>query len=270
MSRLAFRVVVALFAGLAFSLPAEAQTIGNSMVGFLNSKLNARVGGGECSDMAAEALRVGGGEFVPYYLGADSPSSGDYVWGTLVTVISYSNKVWSDSNPTAAVQPGDVIQYRNATISKVSYAHHTSVVNTVNTGTSTTASRPTSVFQQNFNKVRTVQSAAIDTTKLTAGWIRIYRPIARQDATNRWQISIVNNASTAQTATIMVGTSTISTLNFTAANTAGSYIRYYCSTDGTLPCVVLSNGQSLFFENAKGDAIYNPTSNSIGIQKLSP
>jgi hypothetical protein len=267
MYRHVFRAVIAFAACIAGSLPAEAQTIGNSMVTFLNGKLNTRAGGGECANMATEALRVGGGEFVPYYLGADSPGTGDYVWGTLVTVISYANKTRSDSNPTAAVLPGDVIQYRSATISGVSYAHHTSVVHTVNT---LAASRPTAVFQQNFNNVRTVQSATIDTTKLTAGWIRIYRPLARQDATNRWQISIVNNATTSQTAKIMVGTAIASTLSLTAANTAGSFTTYYIATTGTLPCLVLSNGQSLFLQNAKSDDICNPTSSTIGLLQLSP
>ena len=41
-------------------------------------------------------------------------AAGDYVWGSLVTVISFANKAWSDSNPTAAVLPGDVIGFRSA------------------------------------------------------------------------------------------------------------------------------------------------------------
>ena len=96
------------------SLPVQAQTIGSSMVTFLNGKLNARVGGGECAHIATEALRVAGGEFVSSDLGADSPAAGDYDWGSLVTVISYTTK-WADSNPANLAQPGDVIQYNTAT-----------------------------------------------------------------------------------------------------------------------------------------------------------
>ena len=139
MNRFVLRGIIAFLAGLTFTLPAEANTVGDSMAFYLSGQVGKRVGGGECAHMATEALRVGGGEFIPNYLGADSPSSGDYVWGTLVTVISYSNKTLSDSAPTVAVQVGDVIQYRNATISGTLFAHHTSVVKSVTAGTSTAA-----------------------------------------------------------------------------------------------------------------------------------
>ena len=102
--RVVWRASLALIISGAFSQPAQAQTIGSSMVTFLNGKLNTRVGGGECAHMATEALRANDGEFVPSDLGADSPATGDYVWGTLVTTISFST-VCSDSSPTSACLP---------------------------------------------------------------------------------------------------------------------------------------------------------------------
>lgn len=270
MTRVVLRGIIACLAGFALALPAEANTIGDSMALYLNGQIGKRVGGGECANMATEALRVGNGEFISKDLGPDSPNSGDYVWGTLVTVISCSNKVWSDSAPTVAVQVGDVIQYHSAVISGASYSHHTSVVKSVTTGTSSKASRPTAVYQQNFNKVRTVQSATIDTTKLTAGWIRIYRPIARKDANNLWKVTLVNNASTSQTVSIMISTTVVGTLSLTAANTSGSFKTYYITTDGTVPCLVLSNNQTIYLQNATSDSIYNPTSSTLAVQRLSP
>ena len=248
----------------AFSQPAEAQTIGSSMVTFLNGKLSTRLGGGECAHMATEALRACGGEFYAPDIGADSPATGDYVWGTLVTTISFST-VWTDSTPTAACLPGDVIQFGAGTkIGTATYtSRHTAVVQTVNT----TKNRPTAVYQQNFGSVRTVKSATIDVTKLTAGWIRIYRPIARVDATNVWKFTVVNNATTAQTYTVMVGTTTVSTVSATAANTAGSFRVHKVTTTGTLPCVV-NNANSIYVQNAKGDEIYNPTTSTFGIRQL--
>src|SRR5438128_12058960 len=107
MRRYAIREVLALLICGFYCLTAEAQ-IGSSMVSFLQTKVGTRLGGGECAHMATEALRVAGGEFIPADLGADSPSTGDYVWGTLVTTISY-NKGVIDSNPTNLCQVGDVI-----------------------------------------------------------------------------------------------------------------------------------------------------------------
>lgn len=258
---------------LSIAGPVHAD-IGSSMVTLLKGRVGVRVGGGECSQMATEALRICGGEFYPGDLGADSPGSGDYVWGTLVTVISYGTS-WSDSNPGNVCRPGDVIQYRNATFTTsttvkgktttttVNCPHHTSVVSTVNSN-----GRPASIFQQNYSGIRTVQTATIDTTKLTAGWIRIYRPIPRTDTLDVWKMSVVNNSSSNQSVEVMVGTSTVMTLNLTQANTAASYMVYKVTTDGTVPCNVLSNGSTIYSQTAKGDNIYNPTSTTVAIQQL--
>lgn len=262
-NRVVWRASLALVICAASSLTAEAQTIGSSMVTFLNGKLSTRLGGGECAHMATEALRASGGEFHQPDIGADSPAAGDFVWGTLITTISLVNKVRTDSTPTAACLPGDIIQYGTGTkIGTATYARHTSVVQTVNT-----SNRPTAVFQQNFGSVRTVKVATIDVTKLTAGWIRIYRPKARVDGTNVWKFTVVNNATTSQTYTVMVGTSTVSTVSATAANTAGSFRVHKVTTTGTVPAVV-NNANSIYVQNAKGDEIYNPTTSTFGIRQL--
>ena len=260
--------VLCTVAALTFSgqtAEVQAQTIGGSMVTFLGGKTGTRLGGGECAHMATEALRANGGEFFPGDLGADYPSTGNCVWGTLVTVISYSSNFWTDSAPSVAVLPGDVIQYcGSAKIGTTTYAsNHTSVVKTVNTAV---ASRPTSVFQQNFGGVRTVQTANIDVTKLIAGSLRIYRPIARINATNVWKFTVVNNATTAQTYTVMVDVSTVSTINATAANTAGSFRIHKIGTTGTVPAVV-DGTASIYAANAKGNEMYGAP---VTIRQLSP
>ena len=266
MNRVVWRASLALMICAASSLPAEAQTWtdGSALVTFLNGKVNTRLGGGECSHMATEALRACGGEFFPADLGADSPATGDNVWGTLVTTISIVSTKWNDSTPASACLVGDIIQYGTGTkIGTATYARHTSVVQTVNT----TTKRPTAVFQQNFGSVRTVKTATINVTQLTAGWIRIYRPKARLDGTNVWKFTVVNNATTSQTYTVMVGTSTVSTVSATAANTAGSFRAHKVTTTGTVPCVV-NNTNSIYVQNAKGDEIYNPTTSTFGIRQL--
>ena len=263
-ARTSIQFCLALLTMTVFHGNAEAQTINNSMVTFLNGRVGTRVGGGECAHMAIEALRVAGGEFYRSDLGADSPASGDYVWGSLITVISYSNSKWSDSNPTIACLPGDVIQFGAGTkIATATYlTRHTAVVQAVNT-----KQRPSAVFQQNFNAVRSVTTASIDVTKLTAGWIRIYRPIPRIDAANTWKFTVVNNASTQQTYSLMAGTTTIGSVTVTAANTSGSFYVHKVTTSGTVPNVV-NNGNSILVNNAKGDEIYNPSSGTFGIRQL--
>ncbi|HUQ71884.1 MAG TPA: hypothetical protein VM165_20300 [Planctomycetaceae bacterium] len=247
-------------------LPASGQTVGSNMVSFLNGKVGVRVGGGECAHMATEALRVSGGEFVPSDLGVDSPSSGDYVWGDLVTVISYASKKWTDSSPANKCQVGDIIQYGSAKFGKTSFpSKHTSVVTAVDA----TKSRPTAVLQQNFGGVRTVKAATINVTGLTAGWIRIYRPRPRVDVQNVWKFTTVNNTSTSQAYSLMVDTAVISSVSPTAANTAGSFRIHKVTTDGTVPCLVLSNGQSLFVTTTKGLELYQLTSGSAGVRQLS-
>lgn len=264
--RVVWRASLALVIWGVSSLPAEAQTWtdGSALVTFLNGKLNTRLGGGECAHMTTEALRACGGEFFPADLGADSPATGDLVWGTLLTTISIVNTVRTDSTPAAVCLPGDIIQYGSGTkIGTATFARHTSVVQTVNT----TANRPTAVFQQNFGSVRTVKIATIDVTTLTFGWIRIYRPKARVDATNVWKFTVVNNATTSRTYTVMVGTTTVSTVSATAVNTAGSFRIHKVTTTGTVPCVV-NTPNSIYVQNAKGDEIYNLTTSTFGLRQL--
>ena len=154
-----------------------------------------------------------------------------------------------------------MIQYGGtAEIGTATYAaHHTSVVQTINT----TNYRPTAVYQQNFGGVQTVQSATIDVTNLTAGWLRIYRPKAIVDMTNVWKFTVVNNATTSQTYTVMVDISTVSTVS----DTASSFRAYKVTTDGTLPCVI-NNGNTIYVQNAKCNEIYNPTTSTFGIRQL--
>lgn len=100
-------VAPALLFVLASASVSQAQTLNQNIVTFLNGKVGTRVGSGAYA-LATEALRVADAEFISSDLGADSPSAGDYVWGTLVKTVSVTSGVRTDSAPTAAVQPGDI------------------------------------------------------------------------------------------------------------------------------------------------------------------
>jgi len=264
MNRFALRA--AFFVGFCLQLgtSANAQSIGDNMISYLNGTLATRVGGGECDQMATEALRVAGGEFVPSDLGDDFPSTGDKVWGTLVTVISNQNNTWSDSNPGNTCLPGDVIQFGSAVLGTTSYPQQfTCVVAAVDT-----SGRPTSIYQQNFNNNRVVQQATFDATQLNNGWLRIYRPIERIDRFNEWKFTIVNNDTRQHTYYLMYGEDTITVVTVTAANTAGSFYIHSVDTDGTVPNFLLYNETSYFVQVAKGNEIYQ-SPNGLAILQLS-
>ena len=256
---------------LLLSSACQAQTINQKLVTFLEGKRSVRVGGGECAQAASEALRASGGEFLSSDLGANYPATGDYVWGTLVKVVSYSNNKWTDSNPTAKCLPGDVLQYGNAKIvignSTWTATHHTAVVAAVNT-----AGMPTLIYEQNVNGIRTVQKDSTDLTKLVAGWVRIYRPKARIDRTGQYKFSLVNNTTAVQTVTVKVGTISLGTVSLGSANTAASYIMEWVSASSTTTkfTLVLSSGSSIQVVNAAGYEVYAGTGGKAAIRQLTP
>jgi hypothetical protein len=266
-----FRTQALLTGCLLLVITALAQAdVGADLAGCLNENLGKRLGGGESEHLAMEGLRLSGGEFNPADFDADSPSTGDYVWGTLVTEISVVNNKWSDSNPAADCLPGDIIQFGNAEFGETKFAaHHTAVIKEVSSKTPPSSARPTAVWQQNFANNRTVQVAALDTKLLTAGWLRIYRPKAREDETNTYKITLVNSTSDAQQVKVMVDNSVINTFNLSADNTAGSFLCYTVSTTGTVPCLVLcDNTTTIYLQTAKGNSIAKDANGNNALLQL--
>ena len=257
--RLVRPAALTMILGSFLCVAAEAQTIGDAMVGYLNGKQSQRVGSGRSTDMATEALRVGGGEFDPVDLGANH-SDGDRVWGTLVTTIKADNGAVLDTYPDSACQPGDVMQFGgSAAIGDVSYPFRfTAVIRTVDS----TNFRPTSLFRQNFGGDRTVQTAELDVSQLSNGWVRVYRPLARTDVLGTWKFTLVNNSATSQTYTIMNGIDVVSTVTAEPAGTNGSYRVFRVTTEAIVPCVVVEDN-TLYVETAKGNEIFD-----TGIRQL--
>ena len=254
---------------VSLSPTCHGQTLNSKVATFLAGKVGVRVGGGECAHAASEALRAAGAEFTNTDLGPDSPAAGDYVWGTLVKSISIVNGRWTDSKPTTKLLPGDIIQYRNAKFvyPTSSSTQHTSIVAAVNT-----AGSATFVYEQNFNRIRLVRRNSIDLTKLVSGYLRIYRPKARVNRTGQTKFSLVNNRTSNQTITLLVGTSNLGSFSLTSANTLASYqTRWVTLTGTTLPITLrLSNGASVSVVNAGGYEIYTTAAGVAAIRKLNP
>lgn len=253
-----------------FTQTCGAQTLNSKVANYMATKVGVRCGGGECAHAATEALRVAGAEFSFLDLGPDSPGAGDYVWGTLVKEISAVTGRPIDSKPTTTVLPGDIIQYRNVKFvtrnSSSSAVKHTSVV----AGVTTAGTRPSFVYEQNVNGVRTLRKNPVDFKTMTAGYVRIYRPKARVNRKGQTKLTVTNNYASSQSVALTVGSSSLGSTTLTQSNTANSYAIFWATT-GTLPLKLkLSNGASVSTATGKAYEIYRKSTGAAGIRQLSP
>jgi hypothetical protein len=155
--------------GLCRSQAAEPAKV----VQFCEDHLGQKVGNGECSTLAEEALHAGGFKGIS----GNKPEKGDYVWGHLVYTLD------AGTSPTAEgkledIEPGDVIQFRDAFFKSkgrtLSFGHHTAVVRSVESDRQTLV-----ILQQNFAG-KTVKEGKLHLPSLKKGWIRVYQPVAKK------------------------------------------------------------------------------------------
>jgi hypothetical protein len=150
------------------------------VVAFAKKNVGKQVGDGECSALAVEALKSVGAK--PFGSWKDSPGEGDYVWGSLVYGFGIKDGIRSEDVAIGTtIQPGDIVQYRDAEFQgkspnggtyKASAPHHTSVVLAVkNNGKSLV------VLEQNTNGRKTVGEGTIHLSDLQSGWVKVYRPV---------------------------------------------------------------------------------------------
>ncbi len=180
--------------------PDDLPPFNAAILKFCEANEGKRVGSGECTHLADEALRVAGAEFTQ--TGADgkkipgSPSEDDYVWGTLVKTYSFDEKAKKviDSEPNVKCLPGDILQFHEVkTANGFQYPHHTAIVRTVDEN-----GNPTEVYQQNIKlpkggDARVVQKSRLQTLKMTTGQLMVYRA---DKPTNpfQMQVSWTNNS----------------------------------------------------------------------------
>ena len=244
------------------SVHASAST--QAELAFLQNHLGARVGGGECAQLVTEALRVAGFEFV---LGKDNPAPGDYVWGKLVTVIQANGGRAFDSNPAAHVQPGDVLQFRNAIMSTGYAFHHTAIVAAVNA-----QGLPTKVYEQNvatngaMTEQRWVHLDPIDLSTLRQGWVRVYRPVARADAPEQYKFTVTNNWPIPETAYITMPGGSFP-VYLSPANTPGSYVTEVITTWGGIAPMLTRGTAPTPIVNGAG---YQLAAGYFSVQRLNP
>jgi hypothetical protein len=244
---------------------AASQTMNQKVVAFCQSHLGQKVGGGECAHLASEALRVAGADFVAH----DPHNNGDYVWGNLVTQITAQGGHRTDSSPSAAVQPGDIIQFQGVTLSNgASYLHHTAVVASVDA-----QGRPTAVYEQNVGTgsgafARFVKLDPLNLNTMVSGAVHIYRAVSRPDAPGKVQFSVVNDTGRAQTVTIWFNGRPVGTMALAAFNTLNSYQYAWYQWSGGGNWTISVGGRTVALNNAGGYEVYTAPDGQAAIRQI--
>ncbi|GDY14697.1 hypothetical protein LBMAG53_35750 [Planctomycetota bacterium] len=216
---------------------------------FSAGQIGKQVGGGECSHLAVEALRVSGAHFERSDFGPDAPGPGDYVWGRLVGTATAGKPV--------GVQVGDILQFRSVRLRSgfgvALRPHHTAIVAQIDA-----AGHPMEVFEQNISTGagapdRTVQRRPLDLTTLVDGWIRVYQPLVRRDLPSRTVVTVVNHTANPVTVAVHVeGAASSTFLLGSAGSDAAHFTRWI--TASSRPRLVVG-ATSLPMEQTAGYAV---------------
>jgi len=160
-------LAVVLSASAVHAGAASVDTLRERVLEFARANLGRRVGNGECAGLAYQALKAAGA--MPRAAHGD-PTPRDYVWGELVLRVEATPDGPKLTGSLADVKPGDIAQFSNVKFMKAHFAHHTAIVSDIS---------PThlGLYQQHVNGQKVVMQGGVRFDKLSAGWIRFYRPI---------------------------------------------------------------------------------------------
>jgi hypothetical protein len=234
--------------------------VGTRVAAFAAAHVGRRVAGGECAQLAAEALRVAGARFTVFGEGIR-----DYAWGTPVATVTGTAHGGTYSESAAAVRVGDVLQYANVRFRDGTAADwNTAIVAAVDA-----AGRVTAVYQQNFNGVRAVARHPLDLSTLVAGTVKVYRPIPRLAAPGRFRFSIVNSTGASVAVTEQAGSGSAA-YTLTRADTAASYQARWWVTYGGARLILTAAGRSVAVEDGAGYEVYRTAAGAVAIRKLVP
>jgi hypothetical protein len=167
--------MAAFFALIAIGFSAEPTPLHDKVVAFARSRLGEKVGSGECTALAIEALR---------FAGAKLPGRGD---------ASQEAWAWGDELKSLRdARPGDILQFENAVFVRrrlrndgaietltFTYPHHTAIVS----GIPKRGPKPVlGILHQNAGNGddrKVVQEWTIDLAEKKSGTVRVYRPSAK-------------------------------------------------------------------------------------------
>lgn len=250
-----------------------SDAIGTRAVAYLQSMIGKRLAGGECGQMAIEALRAGGADFT-YYLRHknSSDAKGDFVWGKHLQTFQWNAGRVTFAVPKTRFQPGDVIQYCNATFANGAHTEcHTSVVAAVDSQGNVAA-----IYEQNVPNAtkrdngRYVQRRKLDLNRLVAGlrggWLRVYRPVARPKKEGRLEFTIVNNTKLKVSVQIDSGPNNERQIvRMTQASTIDSY---HLLLRTPQQVAIVLGAQAMPAEDGAGYEIYRTSKGVAEIRKL--
>lgn len=153
--------------------------LNSAVLSSCRERLGRRVGNGQCTSLATHALAAAGAAG----MGRDFPAPGDYVWGTPVAVVSAEPAGVKGISTLSQVQGGDIIQMRDLSLNgrtptggtyRMVANHHTAVVEAADPTRGTLT-----VLHQNWGG-GPVRRDVFTLGDLKRGWLRIYRPVAKQ------------------------------------------------------------------------------------------
>jgi hypothetical protein len=158
----------------------QLNPIGRKMISFCRSYLGHKLGNGQCTELAVYGLAAAGGQMFPNYQWGNIVCGYDITNGQQTIFVGPVGKV-AGTRTRANVQPGDIIQYENATFeyhfsggfTRYSYPHHTAIIEQVSGG-----GRSFKVLEQNVNETQIVVESTVNLDQMTTGTARIWRPIS--------------------------------------------------------------------------------------------
>jgi hypothetical protein len=196
------RRLLTAFVLIAAASSASAEDLGPQVAKFAQEQLGKKVGDGQCSTLAAAAVKAAGGRHVST-LGPTGKDA-NFVWGRRIVTLT------PKSDSAKDVKPGDIIQFRDVAFTKkekttaedgswktwnsdLSLPHHTAIVRAVKDnflevlhqnygpeGTSEDAKKVVQAATIWVGSPRTSRQSGTATTEtqysFTKGTIWVYRP----------------------------------------------------------------------------------------------
>ncbi len=160
---------------------ATKRNVNELLVRFCRANLGRKVGNGQCSELAVLGLPASGGVLDFNNLWGSNICQFEGVNGRPIVRLGSAGRL-SKNKKTVDVRPGDIIQYENVRFLKQwnggsswkNYPHHTSIIAQVSRNGQTFK-----VYEQNVNNTQYVLETTLYMPELTAGTMRISRPIPR-------------------------------------------------------------------------------------------
>jgi len=183
-------VVVCVVGTCVLGVAGEPPGMGDRVVAFCKQHKGKRVGNGECTSLAAAALRAAGAKMHGWGDSkggeprrGDNGRETDFNWGELIYVLERDGTKFKATGQIKDVRPGDIIQFSNVELEGAiddysSYTlrarHHTAIVSAVQDD-----GMAIKLYHQNSNGVKRVTATSLRLSDLQQGRFSIYHPIPR-------------------------------------------------------------------------------------------